>query len=129
MSDGRFTTERTLGPKNTNWAGDNVGYFGLHTWVSRRLGRPETCEDCGTTEDLQWANISKEYKRDVSDWKALCRVCHRKFDGITKLTRAEAAIIRARNIAGESQRKLAKEFGVSQTLIKNISRGITKYYV
>jgi len=28
----------------------------------------------------EWANISGEYKRDVSDYIQLCPSCHRKFD-------------------------------------------------
>lgn len=31
-------------------------------------------------EELQIANISKEYLRDFSDWFWLCRKCHAKYD-------------------------------------------------
>lgn len=29
---------------------------------------------------FQWASISGEWRRDYSDWKRLCRLCHEKFD-------------------------------------------------
>lgn len=64
------------------WAGDSVGYSGVHVWVRKELGKPSRCDDCGDTSPrrYEWANISKEYKREVNDWKRLCRPCHHKFD-------------------------------------------------
>ncbi|MEK9208255.1 MAG: hypothetical protein AAB922_07235 [Patescibacteria group bacterium] len=66
------------------WKGDNVGYRGLHYWVQRNLGKPDTCEDCGKNglsgRKIHWANISKKYKRDKKDWKRLCVKCHKNFD-------------------------------------------------
>lgn len=54
--------------------------IGTHNWLKRRLGRPAKCVECGTTEGVEWANISKTYKRDTSDYQGMCRSCHRKFD-------------------------------------------------
>lgn len=34
----------------------------------------------GKKRYFQWANISGEYLRIVSDWKQLCVKCHKKFD-------------------------------------------------
>lgn len=58
------------------------GYHAIHAWVRTRLGRPMHCEKCGTTEKrrYEWANISGQYKREVSDWMRLCKPCHYKFD-------------------------------------------------
>lgn len=69
-----------------NWKGDKVGYGGLHQWIGRKLGKPKKCEDCGTIKAkmYNWANISGEYKRDLKDWKRLCRKCHHRFDDISK---------------------------------------------
>lgn len=69
---------------NPKWRGDRVGYFALHAWISRKLGKPSMCEHCGDTEKTryEWANISKEYKRDFSDWIRLCKSCHFKFDKV-----------------------------------------------
>src|SRR5438128_11421542 len=68
--------------KNPKWKGDKVGYFGLHLWVNRKLGRPSLCESCKTkkAKKFEWANKSGEYKRDLEDWLRLCTSCHRKYD-------------------------------------------------
>lgn len=73
---------RNLGSKHGAWKGDDVGIDALHTWVERRLGKPRECSECGTKDAkvYDWANISQEYKRDVEDFKRLCRSCHLKFD-------------------------------------------------
>jgi len=57
-------------------------YQYLHEWVYAKLGRPMECENCGSREEsiYDWANISGEYKKDLSDWARLCRSCHRYFD-------------------------------------------------
>jgi hypothetical protein len=66
------------------WKGDKVGYSCLHVWVRKHLGTPNTCEHCGKSglkgQDIQWANRSGEYKRDLSDWIRLCVPCHIKYD-------------------------------------------------
>lgn len=58
-------------------------YKVLHKWVARKLGRPRLCQHCGSTDakKFEWANISKEYKREVTDWIRLCTPCHQVFDG------------------------------------------------
>lgn len=74
------------GEKNAKWMGDDVGYNGLHSWVSRELGKPYICEMCGKSglieHEIHWASISREYKRDVDDWIRLCAKCHYHFDGL-----------------------------------------------
>jgi hypothetical protein len=74
--------ERLRGENHHLWAGDNVSYQALHTWVRSRLGKPSECQRCGDTEarQFEWANISHEYKRDLSDWIRLCQSCHRLYD-------------------------------------------------
>lgn len=68
--------------KHPNWKGDIVGTSALHAWVARKLGKPQKCELCGTTEKryYDWANKSHRYERNLSDWMRLCRPCHRKYD-------------------------------------------------
>ena len=68
------------GRRPINWKGDAVGYYALHAWVSRHKGTPKKCEQCGTTKAkrYEWANISREYKRDLNDYRRLCTSCHRK---------------------------------------------------
>ncbi len=118
-----------------NWVGDNVGYQALHTWLHRKLGKACKCEECGKTEVpigmkkfFHWANISGEYKRDLSDWKQLCVVCHRKFDNITKLSKADAILIKMRYKNGEFQKELASEYNVDQGTISNIVNDKIKFY-
>ena len=70
--------------ESPNWKGDKVLYNGLHKWVARMLGKPTTCEKCKKPNlagrQIHWANISHEYKRDLSDWIRLCQSCHRNYD-------------------------------------------------
>lgn len=70
--------------KHGQWKGDNVGYFSLHEWIRKKLGKPTQCSNClkdGLTgRKIHWANKSHEYKRDLTDWIRLCVPCHRKYD-------------------------------------------------
>lgn len=69
------------GPRHPNWTGDAVTYRALHTWVSKHKTKPDACTHCGRTDKpLDWANVSHEYRRDLDDWIALCRKCHRAYD-------------------------------------------------
>lgn len=73
---------RRYGEENNKWKGDDVGYTGLHQWVRRKLGKPAHCAYCGRADrrKYEWANISKSYRRDLSDWIRLCTSCHRLYD-------------------------------------------------
>lgn len=65
-----------------------IGYRAIHLWVERKLGKPKLCSECSFTSDngrqFHWANLSGEYKRNLSDWKRLCVSCHRKMDAALK---------------------------------------------
>lgn len=74
-------SESKVANKNPMWKGDKVGYPALHNWVINRLTKPTTCSCCGLKKRLDLANISNEYKRDLSDWEWLCRKCHMTKDG------------------------------------------------
>ena len=73
---------RPTGENSWAWKGDEVGKEALHNWVQKHKGKPKKCENCGTKKATQydWANISQEYKRELNDFKRLCRSCHAKFD-------------------------------------------------
>lgn len=80
--------------KSSSWKGNEAGYSTKHAWIRKKLGTPKECENCGITDKhmYHWANISGEYKRDVSDWARLCVSCHSIFDDIAKkcwITRKE----------------------------------------
>lgn len=70
--------------KNSMWKGDKVGKAALHDWVKRNKPKPDFCENCEKVPPYDLANISQEYKRDVNDFKWLCRSCHMKEDGRLK---------------------------------------------
>lgn len=59
-------------------------YRAIHHWANNNIGKPDTCIKCGTSglsgHKIHWANISSEYKRDISDWMRLCTSCHGKYD-------------------------------------------------
>lgn len=69
------------------WKGDEVAYRTLHAWVARHKGRPAACSHCGANGRTDWANVSGEYLRDLDDYIALCRRCHKAFDGPTECQR------------------------------------------
>lgn len=69
------------GNKHPNWAGDKVGYAGVHKWVKKFKVKPERCTNCSGCKPLDLANISGEYRRDVNDFTWLCRRCHMQSDG------------------------------------------------
>lgn len=75
--------KRRTGRRHPGWKGALVGYRALHNWVARELGQPTVCESCnceGVGHSMHWANISGEYKRELSDWMRLCAYCHKQYD-------------------------------------------------
>lgn len=86
--NGRFKKghSETVGRKNANWRGNKAGYTSVHDWLYIRLGTPRKCEHCSSIgkKKYEWANISKKYKRVLTDWIRLCTSCHRKYDGHAK---------------------------------------------
>ena len=87
------------GENNGLWKGDNVSYSGIHNWVYRKLGKPDTCEHCGKSglkgRQIHWANKSQKYLREISDWIRLCGKCHKKYDeDYTKATGIRASRLR-----------------------------------
>lgn len=82
-SETEFNRDRVVGENNNKWKGDDVGYFALHTWIQRKLGKAQKCVFCGIMKDkkrIDWANKSREYKRELNDWISLCSKCHGKYD-------------------------------------------------
>jgi len=77
----RFMKSQTkLSEKNPNWTGDKVGLNGLHSWVKRRLKKPETCDFCNNSKPYDLANKGI-YDRNLDNWEWLCRKCHMTKDG------------------------------------------------
>lgn len=70
------------GPKHWFWK-EKPGKHSMIRWVEGKLGKPSVCEDCGNSStkkySMRWVSISREYKRDLSDWKRLCLSCHYRY--------------------------------------------------
>jgi len=67
---------------NGMWKGDDVSYIPLHAWVKLRLGKANHCDNnINHMGSFVWANISGNYKRDLTDWHQLCNSCNQT-DGI-----------------------------------------------
>lgn len=65
------------------WKWDSASVRSMHSYVKRHKWLPQICEKCWITRRtnrLDWANIDHSYKRNLSDYLALCRSCHRKHD-------------------------------------------------
>ena len=73
-----------MGEKSSQWKGDNVGYFALHKWLYRRVGKASdrqcSRQDLTCRGKLEWANVSGEYKRDTEDFMVLCSSHHTRYD-------------------------------------------------
>lgn len=67
---------------NSLWRGDKASIIAIHEWVKRRMPKEKKCQICGTEENRMYhiANISGEYKRNVSDYMRLCVPCHKRYD-------------------------------------------------
>lgn len=84
----RFTEEhkknisltQKKGNKHYKWKGDKVGNRGLHYWIRRYKPISNFCEKCQEEKKVELANISGEYKRNINDYKWLCKSCHTKMD-------------------------------------------------
>ncbi len=83
-----FKVGDNRGERNIMWKGNRVGLDALHAWVRKRLTKPEECSKCKEYPPYDLANISQEYKRNISDWEWLCRKCHMISDGRLKNLRA-----------------------------------------
>lgn len=66
---------------NPNWKGNKVSYGALHDYIKSKINKPSKCESCNIRPAFDITNISGKYKRDLKDWKWLCRRCHMIDDG------------------------------------------------
>lgn len=83
--------------KSGMWKGDKVGRVGLGLWVRHKLGNPKVCENkckyprrtalgklVNWPSRFFWVNKSRTFKRDLTDWIALCPMCTAEYVGKTK---------------------------------------------
>ena len=115
------------GPEHHLWRGAEVGYKALHRRVYRARGKASACEQCGASDPdrrYEWAMVHGTDGTDAhAHYISLCQGCHRTYD-LGRLTYGQRAEIRDRVNAGESQRTLAREFGISPSVI---SRGLSDH--
>ena len=67
------------GENHKKWKGEQAGYIAKHQWVRKHKPNPADgrCEKCGRKdEQLELANISGDYKRDVNDFQWTCHRCN-----------------------------------------------------
>jgi Mor family transcriptional regulator len=67
--------------RNGQWKGDWASDVSIHKWVRARKPKPDTCEICNLNKPYDIANVSGQYKRDINDFRWLCRKCHMISDG------------------------------------------------
>ena len=75
-----------IGSKNDRWKGSDAGYQAKHLRVDTLFGKPKRCSVCGCDDPRKtydWANLSGNYD-DPTDFKRMCRSCHRKYDNSRK---------------------------------------------
>lgn len=77
----RIISIKQMNENNSNWKGDKVEYHGLHNYIKSHFPKPKKCSRCHKNPPFDCANISGEYKRELSDWEWLCRRCHMIKDG------------------------------------------------
>ncbi len=63
-----------------HFIGTRREYKSIHAWMLYHLGSAALCIKCGSTENVEWANKSRSYKRDLADWIQLCKKCHFNYD-------------------------------------------------
>jgi len=84
------------------WKGSSAGYTAIHLWVRKHRGKPAYCEnlDCLGLKSarFEWASISGECKRMITDYMSLCTRCHRKFDNGNLIIRTEGGNIEREKI-------------------------------
>lgn len=65
-----------IGPLHHRWKGEHASYMAIHNWLRRHKQKSGVCSDCGKSARTDWANISGEYRRELGDYRELCRGCH-----------------------------------------------------
>lgn len=80
----RKLSESKKGDKHPLWKGEKAGYKSLHQWVIRSLGKADICTLCLSDKNIEWANKSHKYKRDLDDWIKMCKKCHWRYDQKSK---------------------------------------------
>lgn len=65
--------------RNGMWS-SSPGYSAIHKWINAHYIKIRVCANCGRRGKTQWAKISKEYTRNIRDYRELCHSCHTLLD-------------------------------------------------
>ena len=122
-----------------SWKDDMACYGSKHTWIYRRFGQANKCENreeqilnfkCrNKTNTFEWCNISGNYIRERSDWLKLCRSCHRLMDMTEeKMNKALKALKKAQQTLHEGQFKKGQiPWNVKYITFNNKTQSITTW--
>jgi hypothetical protein len=69
------------GKNHFNYKNGVVGYSTYHLRVQAARGKAKICKTCGSTQFVEWANLTGQYE-NIYDYDQLCRKCHHAFDDI-----------------------------------------------
>lgn len=78
----RKMSESRKGANNNMWKGNDVGIGAIHDWVKNNNIKPEKCERCNNTKNIQLSfnHLLGNYTREINDYIWLCSSCHKKRD-------------------------------------------------
>lgn len=81
MYERKLAIKRSLNP---NYEPAKTTYMQIHKWVYKQAGRADHCQENEEhiSKRYEWANLSGNYRREMSDWKQLCKECHTKYDNV-----------------------------------------------
>lgn len=61
---------------------EGFSYSAVHNWLRYNFGKADRCDFCGSNRNIDWANKSHNYTRELNDWIKLCKKCHWKYDQV-----------------------------------------------
>lgn len=124
------------GADHPNWKQTLSDYKSMHVRIGRERGKASACalrgsKGCASIK-YEWAHIHGTDPWQVENYVSLCKSCHITYDNQrgegharSRLTNAQASELRERYAAGGiSQDALAAEYGIHQTAISRIIRGL-----
>lgn len=120
-------------------------YSDVHRWIKHMRGKAYKCENphckyprVNAHKDkvlaplrFEWSNISKQYKKELTDWIMLCPSCHRQADYLPSYKRNRR--VTQYDLAGnkiktwKSLRYAANSLGILTTSIHNCVTKRSKY--
>ena len=128
-------SQAKMGQKNPHWSGNQVGYGGLHSWVRKRIPKPNLCQICQERPAYDLANIDNNYDRNLINWKWLCRKCHMLEDGRLLKLRVKGRVPwnKGKSWNSETKKKISialigKSWGKHSTESKRIMSNIRKIW-